>query len=95
MHAGREMPEGPGVELRDLLHGLCAGDLESVLLTVAMAAEENRMPCADPDEVERIVGFLTRLAEHDAALPPPPDGSGGEPKLIWDGIDTDDAAPAR
>jgi hypothetical protein len=48
--------------------------LESVLLTVAMAAEENRMPSPDPDEVERILAFLARLAEHDAGLPPPPDG---------------------
>ncbi len=68
------MPEGPEVALRDLLHGLCAGDLESVLLTVAMAAEENRMPSADPDEAARILAFLVRLAEHDAALPPPPGG---------------------
>jgi hypothetical protein len=75
-HAGREMPEGPRVALRDLLHGLCAGDLESVLLTVAMAAEENRMPSADPDEARRILGFLARLAEHDPSLPPCPDGAG-------------------
>ena len=77
-HAGREMPEGPGVALRDLLRGLHAGDLETVLLTVAMAAEENRMPSADPEEAARILAFLARLAEHDAALPPPspPDGSG-------------------
>ncbi len=71
------MPEGPEVALRDLLHGLCAGDLETLLLTVTMAAEENRMPSADPDEAARILAFLARLAEHDAALPPPaPDGSG-------------------
>ena len=70
------MPEGPGVALRDLLHGLCAGDLESVLLTVAMAAEENRMPCADPDEERRILAFLARLAEHDPSLPPCPNGAG-------------------
>ncbi len=70
------MPEGPRVALRDLLHGLCAGDLESVLLTVAMAAEENRMPSADPDEAARILAFLARLAEHDAALPPCPNGAG-------------------
>ena len=70
------MPEGPGVALRDLLHGLCAGDLESVLLTVAMAAEENRMASADPDEARRILGFLARLAEHDPSLPPCPDGAG-------------------
>ena len=70
------MPEGPGVALRDLLHGLCAGDSESVLLTVAMAAEENRMPSADPDEVQRILAFLARLAEHDPSLPPCPNGAG-------------------
>ena len=87
------MPEGPEVALRDLLHGLCAGDLESVLLTVAMAAEENRMPSADPDEVRRILAFLARLAEHDAALPPPPDGSGDRPEGPPDGIDAGDGAP--
>lgn len=61
----------PVAALRDLLSGLCAGDLETVLLTVAMAAEENRMPSADPDEAARILSFLARLAAHDAALPPP------------------------
>jgi hypothetical protein len=70
-HAGREMPEGAAVALRDLLHGLCAGDLETVLLTVAMAADENRLPSTAPDEAARILAFLARLAEHDAALPPP------------------------
>ena len=68
--AGRgasERPEGP---FHDLFRGLRAGDLETVLLTVAMAAEENRMPSADPEEERRILGFLARLAEHDAALPP-------------------------
>ena len=71
----------PGAALRALLRGLRAGDLESVLLTVAMAAEENRMPSADPDEAARILAFLARLTEHDAALPPqpPPDGSGSGP----------------
>ena len=82
--AGREMPEGPGVALRDLLHGLCAGDLETVLLTVAMAAEENRMPSADPDEARRILDFLARLAEHDAGLPMP-DGAGGGAKATRGG----------
>jgi hypothetical protein len=47
-----------------------------VLLTVAIAAEENRMPSADPDEEARNLAFLARPAEHDAALPPPPDGAG-------------------
>ena len=62
--------------MRDLLRGLRAGDLETVLLTVAMAAEENRMPSADPDEAARILAFL---AEHDALLPPPPGGAGVGP----------------
>ncbi len=67
----------PEVALVDVLRGLRAGDLESVLLTVAMAADENRMPSSDPGEVRRILRFLARLAEHDAALPPPrPDGAG-------------------
>ena len=55
--------------LHDLLRGLRAGDLECVLLTVAMAAEENRMPSADTDEAARILAFLTRLAGHEADLP--------------------------
>jgi hypothetical protein len=73
--AGRGAPEGREGALRGLLRGLRAGDLEGVLLTVAMAAEENRMPSADPDEAQRILAFLARLAEHDAALPPPDDAS--------------------
>lgn len=74
---GAAEPEAP---LRDLLGGLRAGDLETVLLTVAMAAEENRMPSADPDEAARILSFLARLAVHDAALPPPcPNGVGFGP----------------
>ena len=75
-HAGRGTSERPDAALRDLLRGLRAGDLESVLLTVAMAAEENRMPCADPDEEARILAFLARLAEHDVMLPPPPRSTG-------------------
>jgi hypothetical protein len=61
--------------LRGLLRGLRAGDLETVLLTVAMAADENRMPSTDPDEAERILAFLARLAEHGASAGPdrPPD----------------------
>jgi hypothetical protein len=55
--------------LRDLLRGLRAGDLATLLLTVAIAADENRMPSADPDEERRILAFLARLAKHDAALP--------------------------
>ena len=62
--------------MRRLLRGLRAGDLETVLLTVAMAADENRMPSADPDEVQRILAFLARLAEHDPSLPPCPNGAG-------------------
>jgi len=65
--------------LHGLLRGLRAGDLESVLLTVAMAAEENRMPSADPDEERRILAFLARLAEHDAGLPPGPGIGAGQP----------------
>lgn len=72
---GSSGPRGRG-PLRGLLRGLRSGDLETVLLTVAMAAEENRMPSADPDEAARILRFLTRLAGHDVGLPPPPDGSG-------------------
>lgn len=77
--AGYAPPEAPDAALHDMLRGLRAGDLESVLLTVAMAAEENRMPCADPDEERRILAFLARLAEHDALLPPTPDGLGVGP----------------
>ena len=78
--------------MRRLLRGLRAGDLEAVLLTVAMAAEENRMPCADPDEAARILAFLARLAEHDAALPPP-EGSGAGPEGPVDGDGAGDGAP--
>jgi hypothetical protein len=45
--AERRPPESA---LHHLLHGLHTGDLDTVLLTVAMAAEENRMPSADPAE---------------------------------------------
>jgi hypothetical protein len=79
-YPGRKPSEGPDAALCGLLRGLHAGDLESVLLTVEMAAEENRMPCADPDEVERILDFLARLAEHDAALPLRPDDPGVRPE---------------
>ncbi len=54
--------------MRRLLRGLRAGDLQTVLLTVEMAAEENRMPSGDPHEAARILAFLARLAEHDAML---------------------------
>ena len=74
--SGARAAPPPERALRHLLRGLRAGDLATVLLTVAMAADENRMPCADPDEVERILAFLARLAEHDAALLPCPGGAG-------------------
>jgi hypothetical protein len=70
--------------LHDLLRGLRAGDLESVLLTVAMAAEENRMPSADPEEAARILAFLARLAEYDEVLPPCPNGTGAGPEGALD-----------
>ena len=84
----RRPAEGPGSGGRSgrgalsvLLRGLRAGDLETVLLTVGMAAEENRMPSADPDEAARILDFLARLAAYDAALAPPcPDGAGSGPE---------------
>ena len=88
--AEREPSEGPEVALRGLLCGLRTGDLETVLLTVAMAADENRMPCADPDEEARILAFLARLAEHDAMLPPSPPprpaGSGAGPGGLVQGL---------
>jgi hypothetical protein len=92
-HAGRDMPEGAGVALRDLLHGLCAGDLESVLLTVAMAADENRMPSADPGGAARILAFLARLAAYDAALPPPLEGAGAGPEGPPDRTGAEDGVP--
>ncbi len=55
--------------------------MESLLLTVAMAAaEENRVPSAEPDEAARVLAFLARLTEHNAALPIPPYGSGAGPE---------------
>ncbi len=89
--AERRPPEGA---LRHLLRGLRAGDLEAVLLTVAMAAEENRMPCADPDEAARVLAFLARLAAHDAMLPPPPDASrSGTGRPPVDATGAEDGAP--
>ena len=90
--AGRAAVRRPEAALGGLLRGLRAGDLECVLLTVAMAAEENRLPSADPDEAARILAFLARLAEHDAALPPPPDGAGGGPERAPDGTGAEDGA---
>lgn len=79
-HAKHRMPDGPEAGLQDLFRGLRAGDLESLLLTVEMAAEENRMPSADPDEAERILTFLGRLAEYDPALPSDPGGADARPQ---------------
>ncbi len=94
---GRGRSKGPEAALRDVLRGLRAGDLECVLLTVAMAAKENRMPYADPDEAGRILAFLARLAEHDAMLPPSPPprpaGSGAGPEGPVDGGGAEDGAP--
>ena len=83
----------PEAALRDLLRGLRAGDLETILLTVAMAADENRMPSADPDEMARILAFLARLSEHDAALPSS-GGSGAGPEGPVDATGSEDGAPA-
>jgi hypothetical protein len=55
-------------DVQALAQGLYAGDLEVVLLTVLMAADENRVPCCQK-AVDRIVSFLTRLSKYDAALP--------------------------
>ena len=73
-----------GAAQRRLFRGLRAGDLQTILLTVAMAAEDNRMPAADPDEEARILAFLKRLAaQHDGALalptPSSPGGPGADP----------------
>lgn len=77
--AGRPSRKEPRGALRSLLLGLRAGDLECLLLTLAMAAEENRMPSADPDEAARILAFLARLAEYDTVLPPHPSNPGYGP----------------
>ena len=94
--AGRAKPEPEArrAALRGLFRGLRAGDLETVLLTVAMAADENRMPSADPAEERRILAFLARLAGHDAALPPPPGGSGTAPEGPPDRTGAEDGPPA-
>lgn len=93
-HTSHETVRRPEAALGSLLRGLRAGDLDTVLLTVAMAAEENRMPCADPDEEARLLAFLARLAEHDAALPPPrPEGSGTGPDEPAEGGGAEGGAP--
>ena len=51
-----------------LAHGLHAGDLEVILLTVLMAVDENHVPCSK-EATSRIVAFLTKLSQYDAALP--------------------------
>ena len=92
--AGRAPSKGSKDPLGGLLRGLRAGDLEAVLLTVAMAAEENRMPSADPEEAGRILAVLARLAEHDAALLPPPAGAGVGPEGPLDRAGAEDEVPA-
>ncbi len=68
LNAGEESSEmAPGVQ--DLTRGLHAGDLETILLTMMIAADENRLPC-EPEALDRIFMFLTRLAEYDTVLPP-------------------------
>ena len=61
----------------DLLCGLRAGDLGTVLLAAEMAVEANLLPCTGPGEAERILAFLRRLAALDPLLPPDPDTAAG------------------
>jgi hypothetical protein len=63
----------------DLLRGLHAGDLGTILLAVEMAADDNLLACGGPEEEGRILAFLERLAAFDAVLPPEedPDRPGG------------------
>jgi hypothetical protein len=67
--------------------------LETVLLTVAMAAEENRMLSADPGEAARILAFPARLAEHDAMLLSSPNRAGFGTEGPVDGAGAEDGAP--
>jgi len=60
----------------DLLRGLHAGDLGTILLAVEIAADANLLPWASPEEQERILAFLGRLAALDALLPPAPHRTG-------------------
>ena len=63
--------------LPDLLRGLHAGDLGTILLAFGMAADQNLLPCTGPEaEEERILAFLGRLAALDTLLPPDPGGAG-------------------
>jgi hypothetical protein len=54
--------------MKKLTRGLYAGDMEAILLTVMIAADEYRVPC-EPEVEARIIMFLKRLAKFDAALP--------------------------
>jgi len=56
----------PGAQ--SMIQGLCAGDLETILLTVLIAIDENRMACGREAE-SRIVRFLERLTEYEPSLP--------------------------
>jgi hypothetical protein len=60
----------------DLFRGLYAGDLGTVLLAVEMAADQNLLPCTNPEEEERILAFLGRFAAFDSLLPPDPGRTG-------------------
>jgi hypothetical protein len=51
-----------------LTQGLCAGDLECILLAILIAIDENRMVCGQEAEL-RIVRFLERLTEYEPSLP--------------------------
>jgi hypothetical protein len=77
----------------DAEHTRPSGELETVLLTVAMAAEENRMLSADPDEAARVLAFPARLADHDAMLPSPPNGTGFGTEGPVDRAGAEDGAP--
>ena len=55
-------------EVQLLAHGLYAGDLESILLTVLIAVDENRVTCCH-ETISRIIAFLSRLSEYDSILP--------------------------
>jgi len=56
----------PGAQ--KLTQDLCAGDLETILLTVLIAIDENRVVCGE-EAKSRIVRFLERLAEYEPSLP--------------------------
>jgi hypothetical protein len=54
--------------IQKLTRGLHAGDLEAILLTVLIAADENRMVCGAAAK-DRILTFLKRLRKYDDILP--------------------------